>query len=114
MTTFTKSDEAVLGVSAAVLGLTAVIALSVVWGGFWGGLALSVLWGWFVVPLFGLPALSTWQAYGLILVFRTMQAHTQAQKNTDGLGEMLAKSILGAPFIAGLFLLVGWFVKAWV
>ncbi|WP_133066258.1 hypothetical protein [Acidovorax kalamii] len=97
---------------AAVVGVFAVVALSIVWGGFWVGLTLSVLWGWFAVPLFGLPVLTVWQAYGLALIVRALQRY-KVEKNGDGFGLAMAKALAAPPFIAGLMLGVGWCVKAW-
>lgn len=108
-----KSNSHELGVAlAAIVGVFAVVGLSIVWGGFWVGLTLSVLWGWFAVPLFGLPVLTVWQAYGLALIVRTLQ-RCKVEKNDDGFGLAMAKAIAAPPFIAGLMLGVGWCVKAW-
>lgn len=97
---------------AAVVGVFAVVVLSIAWGGFWTGLTLSVLWGWFAVPVFGLPVLTVWQAYGLSLIVSTLKRY-KLEKNDDGFGIAMAKVLFGAPFIAGLMLGVGWCVKAW-
>lgn len=107
----TKEYEGAVAL-AAVVGVFAVVALSIAWGGFWTGLTLSVLWGWFAVPVFGLPVLTVWQAYGLALIVRTLQRY-KVEKNDDGFGIAMAKVLFGAPFIAGLMLGVGWCVKAW-
>lgn len=106
-----KEHEGAVAI-AVVVGLFAVVALSVVWGGFWVGLTLSVLWGWFAVPLFGLPVLTVWQAYGLALIVRTVQIQ-KVEKSADGLGIAMAKAFAVPPFIAGLMLGVGWCVKTW-
>lgn len=97
---------------AAIVGVFAVVGLSVVWGGFWVGLTLSVLWGWFAVPLFGLPVLTVWQAYGLSLIAYTLRRHTM-EKNEEGLGIAMAKVLFVPPFIACVMLGVGWCVQAW-
>lgn len=116
MTTSTlKSKTLTTGIAAsAILGGLAAIVLAVVWAGFWNGLAVLVLWAWFVVPVFGLPALSIAQAYGLALLvgLRTHRG-AKADKETDGFAMVLGRAFLGAPFIAGLVLLVGYVVKIW-
>ena len=78
----TKDQEFTVAM-LAMLGVFAVIALSVVWGGFWVGLTLSVLWGWFAVPMFGLPVLTVWQAYGLALICFTLRQSGRV-KSKDG------------------------------
>lgn len=108
-----KSNSHELGVAlAAIVGVFAVVGLSIVWGGFWVGLTLSVLWGWFAVPLFGLPVLTVWQAYGLSLIAYTLRRHS-VEKNEDGFGIATARAIFIPPFIACVMLGVGWCVKAW-
>ena len=103
------------GVAAsAVLGGFAALLLSFFWAAAWSGYTLSVLWGWFMVPAFGLPALSVAQAYGLALVVRVAKGFdTKTDKNPDGFGAAMGKSFVLAPFACGLFLLFGWVAKAW-
>ena len=84
------------------------------WVAAWSGFTLSVLWGWFMLPLFGLPALSIAQAYGLMLVVRVAKGFdTKTDKNPDGFAAAMGKSFVLAPFACGLFLLFGWVAKAW-
>lgn len=114
MTSFTKRNDLTVGIAlAALFGGFAAVLLSIVWGGFWAGLTLSVLWGWFMVPLFGVTALTTWQAYGLVLVARTLRGVTAGDKSNDKFGEAMAKAFLIPPFGCGLVLLVGWVAKQW-
>ncbi len=114
MTAFTKRDDLTVGIAlAALFGGFAAVLLSIVWGGFWAGLTLSVLWGWFVVPLFAVPAVTIWQAYGLVLVARTLRGMTAGDKTKDKFGEVMAKAFLIPPFACGLVLLVGWAAKHW-
>lgn len=116
MTTSTLNSKTLTtGVAAsAILGGLAAIVLAVVWAGFWSGLAVSVLWGWFVVPVFGLPALSIAQAYGLaLLVGMLTHRGTKSDKDADGFAMALGRAFIGAPFVAGLVLLVGYVVKMW-
>ena len=99
---------------AALFGGFAAIPLSIVWGGYWSGLTLSLLWAWFVVPVFAVPVLSVLQAYGLALVVRVAHGIQAQPKGEDGFGAALGRAIILPPFIAGLFLLVGWVVKSWM
>jgi len=100
--------------SAAVFGGFAAIVLSLFWAAFCGSFALSTLWGWFVVPLFGLPALSMAYAYGVALVFRAAAGMRQAQKSKRKIGQMIAESFLLPPIFAGLLLLAGWIAKSFI
>lgn len=104
------------GVAAsALLGGFAALIIAIVWAGAWAGLTLSVLWGWFVVPLFGVPALSVAQAYGLGLVVRAASGLKDPDsKDKGGFGLAIARMVLLPPFICGLFLLFGWVARAWV
>lgn len=107
----TKETEFTMAL-LAMLGVLAVIGLSIVWGGFWTGLTLSVLWGWFAAPLFGLPVLTIWQAYGLALIVRTLQRH-KVEKSDDSFGAAIGKTLCTPPLLAGVMLGVGWCVKTW-
>ncbi|MGC3984817.1 MAG: hypothetical protein QM777_08865 [Pseudorhodoferax sp.] len=116
MTTSTLNGKTqTTGIAAsAILGGLAAIIFAIVWAGFWSGLAVSVLWGWFVVPLFGLPALSIAQAYGIaLLVGLLTHQESKADKDEDGFAMVLGEAFLRAPFTAGLVLLISYVVKLW-
>lgn len=104
-----------MGIAAsALLGGLAAIVLTLVWGAAWGGFTLSVLWGWFVVPLFGLPALSIAQAFGLALVVRSANdINSQSEKSKDGLSTAIMRLFFLPPLLSELFLLLGLAAKAW-
>lgn len=104
------------GVAAsAALGVVAATILGFVWAAAWSGFTLSVLWGWFVVPLFGQPALSVAQAYGIALVVRVAKGlDTRTEKTPDSFGVVLGKAFVLAPMACGLFLLFGWVAKSFV
>lgn len=104
------------GVAAsALMGGFAAMILSFLWAASWLGYTLSVLWGWFVVPAFGLPALSVAQAYGLTLVVRAAHGIKDVDGNENkGLGLALLKLVLIPPAVCSLFLLSGWVAKSWV
>ena len=48
---------------ALIAGLLVAVPITI-----WRGYVLSVLWAWFIVPLFGLPALSIPLAIGLMVI----------------------------------------------
>lgn len=108
-----KAKESELNVALlSTIGVFAVFALAIVWGGFWVGLTLSVLWGWFAVPLFGLPVLTVWQAYGLALICFTLRQHRH-KKTDDSFGVAIGKALIASPLLCGVMLGVGWGVKTW-
>lgn len=97
-----------------LLGGIASIALILIWGGFWAGLTLSTLWGWFVSPLFGLPALTLLQAYGLGLVVRATRGIDNKKTDAEGFGEVMVRALLLPPLSAGLMIGFGWLAKSWM
>lgn len=105
-----------VGVAAsALLGGIAALVLGLAWGAAWAGFTLSVLWGWFVVPTFGLTAISAAQAYGIALVVRAAHGLRGAEsKGNDSAGAVMAKLFVLPPFVCGLFLLFGWAAKSFV
>ncbi|MCT6721637.1 hypothetical protein [Acidovorax sp. K2F] len=107
------SDSGLTQRTMATVGVLTSVAVAIIWGGFWLGLALSVLWGWFVVPLFGLPVLTVWQAYGLMLMARMFLPMRLGEKTNDTFGLAMCKAFSAPPFVAGVFLLMGWCVKTW-
>lgn len=110
----TKRSNANGEIATAVLfGVLAVAFIAIVWGAFWGGLTLSVLWGWFVVPVFGLPALGVAQAYGLALVVRAVRGGNLDKSPDDQFGVVMVKAIVTPPLACALLLGVGWVAKAW-
>ena len=94
----------------SVLGVPVLIALSAVTSGW----ALSILWGWFVVPVFGLPALTIAQAVGVsyvvsFLTRRTAQPNKGEKEHSD---VVWGVSVL---FIAPLLTLgIGWIIHLFV
>lgn len=59
----------------------AVVCVSVL-SSLWNGYALSILWRWFVVPLFGAPALGLGYAIGLSLI-ATFLTHQNSATKSD-------------------------------
>jgi len=75
------------------------------------GFVISILWGWFVVPLFGLPALSIPHAIGITLIISMARA---PQHQDKGSGESFSTK-LSALFIAPwMALLIGWITKGFI
>lgn len=78
----------------------------------WYAYVLTVIWGWFVVPLFGLPALDIWAAIGLSLVINYMWKTTPENndENDDESMDRLIK-VLGYCLVRPLIALgIGWIV----
>lgn len=96
-----------------VVGLLTVVALAALIGvvGIYSvlsyGYVISVLWGWFVVPVFGLPAIGLVQAYGLALV-GALAFSTVPKGDDDG---AYWATILLRPWIV---LVIGWVLTFWV
>lgn len=91
---------AALGV---LMGLPALIAVLSIWRGF----ILSILWGWFVVPAFGLPALSIAFAIGVALIVGHLSHEANVKRDDKkGFGAVVAGAFIGPAFT----LLIGWIV----
>jgi uncharacterized membrane protein len=76
------------------------------------GYVLSVLWGWFVVPVFGLPALSIPFAMGLALVVGLLTTNTRGDeaKDPDKKWTPMGVMVMRPAFV----LLVGWIVTKFI
>lgn len=70
-----------------------------------GGWVISVLWGWFVVPAFGLPAISIPTAIGIdsIVTYMTWHGYKEDDSSTG-------KKFLMVLVRPGIMLLIGWVV----
>lgn len=104
----------IIGVLGGVVGAVSALLLAIVWSGLVTGVMLSVLWGWFIVPIFGLPALSIIQAWGVAIVFRSLQGIDLGQKTEQSWGSLFAKAFIGKPLVAVLILGVAWVAKLWM
>lgn len=67
------------------------------------GFTFSILWGWFVVPLFGLPALGIATALGVLLVatYATKNVPTKAEREEYSLGRLWGRPA-GALVVGGI------------
>lgn len=100
-----------MNTAVAILVLIGGIVSVVVVTTLLNGYALSVLWGWFVVPAFGVPALSVPAAIGLAMVVGMMAKQIEINDDDkDQAGKRLAAIFL-KPLLA---LLLGWIVKQWM
>jgi len=90
---------AAIGIVSVSLGLLAVGVLL-------NGFVLSILWGWFIVGVFGLPALTVGQAIGVSMVIGFLtyqQTHDSAKKSwaevlSAGLGLAILKPLITLAF----------------
>jgi hypothetical protein len=95
--------------------ITALIGLLAI-GSIWSGYVLTILWTWFIVPTFGVPALTLAPAIGLSIVVSYL-THQYAPKTTEKHESEwhstlhLSFHILLKPTLA---LLMGWMVKQWM
>lgn len=85
------------------------------------GFVLKTLWAWFVIPVFGLPALGMAAAYGLGLVIQTFignstfpESKKDENMTPEAVKERLAKAfarVLSEPLIILFF---GWVVHSFM
>jgi hypothetical protein len=80
----------------------------------WYGYVAHVMWAWFLVPIFGLPAISVTQAIGLRttvqFLITTALKQPKDMNDEERLGEFIW-GVLCDVFVPALVLLVGWVVK---
>lgn len=89
-----------------LFGVVATFALYI----FWGGFVAATLWGWFVVPL-GVMAITYWHAVGLTCVVAAFAGlkGDDSIKESESLGEGVAKAAFTAALIPAFLLAMGWF-----
>lgn len=93
---------------------TAAVAAVLIVSSLWRGYVLHVLWGWFMVPIFGLPALSVAGAIGvaLIISFTTYQFVYSRDDRSEA---VKAGSAIGITIIyPALVLAIGFIVKSFL
>jgi hypothetical protein len=77
-----------------------------------GGIVLATLWSWFMVPVFGLPALGLVPAMGVALVWSWLSGPREPEKDSKEKTSQEKAMILFKPFIrAGTTLLIGFILK---
>ena len=95
----------------AIAGMLGVAAMGVIWSGF----VLTILWSWFVVPTFGLQALSLAPAIGLgVVVSYLTHQYAPKTKQEGGKWDETWRSIGHTVFKPAFALMVGWIVKQWM
>lgn len=96
------------------VGGAALVALLLVVGTLWRGFVLHILWGWFMVPIFGLPALSVVAAIGVSLVvsFMTFQyVYAKDDRETAAkIGSVFGITVLYPALVLG----IGYVVKSFM
>lgn len=99
---------------AVLLGVFTMVFLAYLYGAFAMGFVGMKLWAWFIVPVFGLPALTWGQAYGIALLVGlfTHQVHLPTNKDERTTTEKAVHAI-GACLIPWACLLFGYLGKIW-
>lgn len=90
------------------------MVLILVLGMLWAGYVLSILWAWFMVPAFGLPAISIPLALGIALIVSYLTREITTDRTDKPYAEMLAfKAVIATlkPFFA---LITGWIIRLFV
>jgi hypothetical protein len=78
------------------------------------GYVLSTLWGWFMVPIFGLPALGIVAAMGVMTVVSYMTASIRYAKDDRDTSEQVIEAIVYAIVRPSMALLVGYIIKSFM
>lgn len=99
---------------AILVGFFVMFVLAYLYGAFAMGFVGMKLWAWFIVPVFGLPALTWGQAYGIALIVGlfTHQMLVPTNKDERTTPEKVGHAIAGflLPWITLIF---GYFGKIW-
>ena len=74
------------------------------------GYVLSQLWLWFLVPMFKLPEITVFGAYGICLIFSFL-IPSRYDFETD---KQKLKTIIEGITFPFFVLLIGWIVKTWL
>jgi len=100
-----------------VLGALVLIPLVITISSIINGYVFSTLWGWFIIPIFGLTALSIPQAIGISMIvsFLTYQFQPSNKQNTkeDDQKDMITR-ILHLVLYPITVLAVGYIVKGFM
>jgi hypothetical protein len=108
-----KSSNFIVGV-VKLIGVLALAVVSIgllyLYSAFSLGYVGMVLWAWFIVPVFGLPALSWGQAYGIALLIGLYCYRINTNKDERTTSEKVGQAI-GLLLSPWLVLLAGWIGK---
>ncbi len=96
-----------MSILIALLGIAVLLVFSTLWKAF----VVTKLWTWFIVPTFGLPALSIPVAIGVAMVvtFLTYQWRFE-EIPEDRKVEYWAQACMVSTLMPAFFLLFGWIV----
>ena len=107
MTSRTSKLDASIAI-AAIFGLSVAVPVIIAISTLINGWVLSILWGWFIVPVFGVQAITLGQAIGLSMVvsFLTYQYIDAKKDENNGAWTAVAVAIF-RPLFALFF---GWLI----
>ena len=95
----------------AVLGGIVGVGVLMVCLSLFQGYVVSVLWGWFIVPVFGVPALSIVPAIGIALVVTYLTHQIQDNEaGKHGVGKQVLDGTVRAVVKSTVALVLGWSV----
>ena len=92
-----------MGYLAVIAFLFVIVAFSAALNGF----VLTKLWAWFIVPTFGLPALSIPVAIGIALIVGRLVPPIKNKEEEKKSFNVAMMEVIAPPFAA---LLIGWIV----
>ena len=92
-----------------LLGIPVVVVAASMWRGY----VLSILWGWFIVPVFGLPALIIPVAIGISIIAGMLTSQKTYNEATD---KDAKKWLPWVTFAVGpaVALLAGWIAQKFI
>lgn len=102
-----------------LLSLIFALAISIPVGLF-GGMVFADMWGWFITPVFtDLPAISTIQGWGIILVVSYLRTSASTSLVYEKLKRLHPEDsdpydVLTAQFISALTILFVWGISAFI
>ncbi len=108
---WSKAGYTILGVFLAILVMTPMIALLAAYSVFAYGYVAVKLWAWFIIPFFGVKALTLLQAAGIMLLVRhfTYVPKTDKTETDDDSIVVWSKAII-AFALPWLTLLLGYII----
>jgi uncharacterized membrane protein len=116
-----EEKEGILGLIMlcviAAAGIVSFLVLAIVFGALIQGYVLSKLLAWFIVPKFGLPALSILEAFALMLTAKLVTGKafevSKEVNKTKSMSES-GKDVLKFLVICGFMLLMGWILSSFI
>jgi len=92
------------------LGYVTATVIVMIFAALWSGYALSLLWGWFMVPLFGLPALTINSAIGIGMIVSYMSKNGSTTNDDTSFTDKLIKAFAEAAAKPLFAIAFGWTV----